>query len=283
MGAKQTYGAKGRGDVLNFDPEDIVLVEDKGHALYDERVHLPINERLVRNIMVHGVLQAIGIVRDGDKVLCAFGRQRVKAAREANRRLIKEGSDPINVPAVWKRAEEGDLIGMVISENEQRENDTPMVRARKLQRYLDKGKSDAQAMDMFGVSNVTIKNWKDLLDCAAVVQKAVEDGQVSAEVATVLVSLSHADQGTKLAEMIASGATKGEKGKRAARQAAGKPVAAKVRSRKEIQAMLDAMNEVGDGLPDVRKFARWVLGEEGILPKKWSKMVEGEAKSSDAE
>ncbi|HBW1648068.1 TPA: hypothetical protein N3460_005426 [Klebsiella pneumoniae] len=36
------YGASGKTNVLNFEPENLHLVTDKTHPLYDERVHLPI-------------------------------------------------------------------------------------------------------------------------------------------------------------------------------------------------------------------------------------------------
>ena len=44
------YGASGKTNVLNFEPENLHLVTDKTHPLYDERVHLPIEEGMVLNI-----------------------------------------------------------------------------------------------------------------------------------------------------------------------------------------------------------------------------------------
>lgn len=45
------YGASGKTNVLMFEPENLHLVTDKVHPLYDERIHLPINEAMVLNIM----------------------------------------------------------------------------------------------------------------------------------------------------------------------------------------------------------------------------------------
>ena len=42
------YGASGKTNVLTFEPENLHLVTDKTHPLYDERVHLPIDEGMVR-------------------------------------------------------------------------------------------------------------------------------------------------------------------------------------------------------------------------------------------
>jgi ParB family chromosome partitioning protein len=49
------YGASGKTNVLTFEPEKLHLVTDKTHPLYDERVHLPIDEGMVLNIMELGV------------------------------------------------------------------------------------------------------------------------------------------------------------------------------------------------------------------------------------
>lgn len=45
------YGACGKSNVLSFEPEKLHLVTDKSHPLYDERIHLPLSEGMVLNIM----------------------------------------------------------------------------------------------------------------------------------------------------------------------------------------------------------------------------------------
>lgn len=49
--SKLVYGASGKTNVLTFEPENLHLVTDKTHPLYDERIHLPISEAMVLNIM----------------------------------------------------------------------------------------------------------------------------------------------------------------------------------------------------------------------------------------
>lgn len=49
------YGASGKSNVLFFEPENLHLVTDTTHPLYDERVHLPLNEAVILNIMELGV------------------------------------------------------------------------------------------------------------------------------------------------------------------------------------------------------------------------------------
>lgn len=58
------YGASGKTNVLNFEPENLHLVTDKTHPLYDERVHLPIEEGMVLNIAELGVLEPIIVWKD---------------------------------------------------------------------------------------------------------------------------------------------------------------------------------------------------------------------------
>jgi ParB family chromosome partitioning protein len=53
------YGASGKTNVLMFEPENLHLVTDKAHPLYDERIHLPIDEGMVLNIKELGVLEPI--------------------------------------------------------------------------------------------------------------------------------------------------------------------------------------------------------------------------------
>jgi len=50
----EAYGAEGKSNVLFFDPEKLTLVTDETSALYDPRVHLPVSEPMVLNIMALG-------------------------------------------------------------------------------------------------------------------------------------------------------------------------------------------------------------------------------------
>lgn len=103
--SKLVYGASGKTNVLTFEPENLHLVTDKTHPLYDERIHLPISEAMVLNIMDQGVLEPIIVWKDPETGLSCVvdGRQRVRHTLEANKRLLKEGKEPLLVPAVAKR------------------------------------------------------------------------------------------------------------------------------------------------------------------------------------
>ncbi len=167
--SRQEAGALGKRDAYMYDPETLVLVTDEKSPLYDERVHLPVNEKLVANIKFQpdgpdgaplGVIKPIVVRRNPEtgKIEVVDGRQRVKAAREANKQLRKEGRDPIRVTTVTDRGRDSRLIGISISANEFAQDETPSGRARKIQKYIDHGHDKKEAANMFGVSEATIVN-----------------------------------------------------------------------------------------------------------------------------
>ncbi|MBN0857258.1 hypothetical protein JTL95_42705, partial [Pseudomonas aeruginosa] len=85
--SKLVYGASGKTNVLTFEPESLHLVTDKTHPLYDERVHLPIDDGIVLNIKELGVLEPIIVWKDPETGLTCVvvGRQRVKHTLEVNK------------------------------------------------------------------------------------------------------------------------------------------------------------------------------------------------------
>lgn len=208
--SRDSLKAKGKRDAYMFDPEDLVLVMDEKAPLYDERVKLPVDEALVLNIMFapdgtpQGVLEPINAARNTEtgKVEVIDGRQRVKAAREANKRLKKMGLEPVWVPAMLKRVNAHSSMGMLISSNEHRQNDTPLGKAKKAQRYLDLGRSHEEIAVLFGISAASVKNMLSLLDAPAAVRNAVEAGKISTSDGYKLAKLEPADAKEKVEALI---------------------------------------------------------------------------------
>lgn len=237
------YGARGKTNLLMFDPDDLEIVTDPEHALYDERVHLPLDESMVLSIMALGVVQPINITKDPEtgKTLVAAGRQRVRAAREANRRLKSEGRPPIQIPAYPRRGTTADLMGVMVAENEIRKDDTPIGRARKMARLMDRGRSVAEVALLFGVTEQTVRNNLVLLDCCADVRNAVESGSLGAEHARKLVKLTPDEQREKAKALIEAGrgVAPREKARRQRAIATGN-TAPRMRSRAEVAAKLKA-------------------------------------------
>lgn len=254
------YGAKGKSNVLAFDPDDLVLIEDPKHPMYDERVHLPLNEAMVLNIMALGVVQPIVIAKDPEsgKSIVIAGRQRVKHAREANRRFRERGEMTIQVPAIPRRSDGIVLGGIMVSENELRQDDTPLGRARKMTRLLDQGHTEAQVAIFFGCNAKTVKQTLSLLECVPEVRAAVEAGAVNTTAAYQLAKLPPAEQRSKLQELKAAGSGASGHAKARAQRAVMGDTKPKLRTRKEIVSERDA----SDG--ERRAALDWVLnGTDG--------------------
>lgn len=289
--SKVAYGANGKRDVLLFDPEQLVIVEDPTHALYDERALMPLTEAMVLNIMHHGIIKPVIITKDADtgEAVVVDGRRRVRHAREANKRLRAQGSEPHNIMAVTRRGDDSTLAGIMVSTNEIREEDLPLNRAKKIARLSEMGKSDEHIAMLFGVSKSTIKNYSALLDCTTPVRNAVEAGHIPLKEAYKLAKLEPAEQKETVAKMIAAGATvtnKREKTKKM-RQAAGtdRPT---VRRKKEIDELVEKIQttcaDVGFRT-NALAVLNWVLGGSDVLfsRKPTGKNAKKSAASADAD
>jgi ParB family chromosome partitioning protein len=270
-----------RNNLWLVDPDDLYIIgldTDDGpdHPLYDPRHNQPVPESMIRNVMYHGVLEPVLVRKDGDDRLdVVAGRQRVRAAREANIRLVEQGKLPIKVAVIAKKGDSSKMMGIMISENEIRRDDSPLAKGRKAQRLIDFGSSLEEVAVVFGVDPKSISNWLKLLDCDDKVQQAVEAGQISDSAATKLASLPRAQQRETLDEMIASGDVTTKKATAVAKATKASkanptekaPTAADVivaPGRKTLTRVIAAAAEGDTDLdPIVVATLKWVIGEAG--------------------
>lgn len=271
--SRKFAGAKGSLSALYFDPEDLTIVTDPKHPLYDERAELEPSEEKILNIQNFGIIHAVVVQRNAETgaVEIVAGRQRVKAAREANKRLKKLGLPPIQVPVIPKRGlDAGELMGIMVSENEHRNDDDVMVKAKKMQRYLNLGRSVEQAAVVWGVSVSSIKNTVGLLDSSKPLRKALREGKVKPSAAYKLSKLAPEEQKAKVEQIEKaqeeSVKKSGKDDKKKTREIVdGAPV---MRGKKEIEktlAMIDTVDEIRESDRQVAGWAlRWVLGEETL-------------------
>jgi ParB family chromosome partitioning protein len=256
------YGALGKSNVLYFDPEALVLVTDEASPLYDPRVHLPVSEPLVLNIKALGVLQAITVAKNPETgaVEVVAGRQRVKAAREANRRLRAEGCEPVQVPALPRKGTDGTMLqSVMVSENELREADTPIGRAEKMARLQARGRSDADLAVIFGCTVATVRATLALLEAPAAVRDAVQAGAIGVTQAKKLAKLAPAEQRAKVAELAAVAATSTGHDKARKQRAVIEPTAQpRMRSRAEVRLAADCAPAGSER----RAALLWVLGAD---------------------
>lgn len=257
----------GRANLWMFDPSQLHLVSDPGDPLYDARIKLPLDEALVLNIMAQGILEPVVIVkREGNPTVVA-GRQRVRAALEANKRLQGNGHMPVRVPCVL-RSDDRACLGVMISENELRQDDGPLQKAKKAQQLLGIGYTEDEISVLFGVTKTSVRNWLQLAESPEEVRKLVETGEINTTTARKIRKLPKVQQVAAVAKAKAAKKTqprKGPKAKRAAavttkdvETAAGAdlpPAQPRMRNRAEIEARLGEKNID----PTYASALRWVL------------------------
>ena len=279
--SKEAHGAKGTRPTLLLDPDDVVLVDDTGSAIYDERAKEEFEEPMVLNIMAYGVIEPIVVRKhpESGATECVAGRRRVINTREANRRLRKKGEEPIWIPAIVKRAEAHVLMGIMASENAHRKNETPLQKAEKVARFIDVlGRSEDEAAIMMGISVTTVKNLIRLRDAPAVVRKAVESGKIAATDGYKLSRLDPEEAKERLAALPPPGDRHKEGKPRASNGAARKERAENretlgvgngLRKKGEIKKKIEELQGV-DSIKEMHRAGieaalYWAMGDEGPL------------------
>jgi ParB family chromosome partitioning protein len=206
-------GAK-RKNAFTMPPENIVIIgidtDDKSvadHYLYDPRIELPLREEEILNVLEYGVLEPVICVKEGDKAVAVDGRQRIRLAREANKRLKKQKEPLILVDVVLKRGKDTHLLGVSVAANEVRKDDGILMKAEKARVLMDRGYSEGDVAVTFGVSKTAVKQWLSVLECTPDVRKLVEAGKLSASAAVKLSKLDKDEQKEQAQEMVATGKT----------------------------------------------------------------------------
>lgn len=184
----------------NINPDQLLIVGldvhkgDRDHALYDERIHLPVDENLVKNIMVYGVIMPVIVREEDGKLLVVDGRQRVRAAREAARRFGQSGEHEVKVPIKRQRGTDEILMGVMISANELRRGDEILEKAAKALRLVTL-QGDARGVAIaFGTSETTIRNWLSLMEALPEVRDAIKREDISASAGIELSRMPREEQ-----------------------------------------------------------------------------------------
>jgi len=241
------------------------------HPLYDERINLPIDEAMVRNIQAFGVLEPVLVRKDGSFVDVVDGRQRVRHARLASERNVAAGLPEILVPAQSPmKATDATAVGVMVSANTFRRDDDPLTRAKKASRMLALGATEAEIATSFGITKGAVRNLLSLLDLAPKVQKAVEAEKVPFTAAIQLADLPREEQVAKLDEMIAAGAVSVSEAKRQRQaRAAGadveprtkRPGLSTLRKVAENEEFTAALSD------DAKAILQWVIGNESAAKR----------------
>ncbi len=202
---KDTYGAESKFTGVTMDPDKIIIVghdtDEVDHPLCDpERLNTPPDEGLIQSIMTHGVKVPVLIRKDGDRVLAVDGRQRIRCAREANKRLRKAGADYlVKLKAVPEDKSNAAPELTKILANEFRREDSAMTKARNAAKLAGYGHTKEAICGCFGISPQTLGNWSRLLACTPEIQTKIEQGEIKPSLGYEIGKLPAKDQNAALA------------------------------------------------------------------------------------
>jgi hypothetical protein len=214
MSSKNVWDAPRASAPHKFDPHKLVIrgidTEDgPADVLVDvtARHNKPSIEKLALNLLAVGQIHPVSIAKDGSKAVVTAGRRRVLAFRMINEWVKTKDprcgglNEQLMVVCTTQRGSEADLMFLFVSENEHAVADTPMSKARKANRLLALGKTEAEVAIAFGVTRQAIDNWKKLVDLHQDVQTAVDKGIIPASAAIELSALPREEQAAKFAEL----------------------------------------------------------------------------------
>jgi ParB family transcriptional regulator, chromosome partitioning protein len=278
---RAAHGTAGVKDLWLYDPEELVLVTEEDHDLYDERVHLKPTEEMILNVMEYGVLQSITGRKNTEtgKMEVVDGRQRTLALREANKRIKKAGGEPHRIPLQVKRSDPGTVIGVMVTLNEIRSDDTPSNRAKKAARMLERGKTEEEVARAFGCSTATLKNMLRVTDATAVLRNAADAGKIAMSDAYKLAKLEPEEQRKRVAQLLVSAprvpGKKRSPNAKKAREIVGGPARKPAASERhdgmrELHQLENLRGELESGeQSEARKGAiaalAWVMGDDDAL------------------
>lgn len=160
---KLAYGAERVHGIGLYDPDRLVIIDDPEHPLFDSRIFAPIDPAFADNLDMFGVLTAIEAFNAGKgpdgvpRILVVDGRMRVLHARHVNARRRKEGREILLVKATLVSGDDKRLMGTMLAANIHIK-DNPLELGRKIQRYLDRGATMAEACVTLARSREGIKN-----------------------------------------------------------------------------------------------------------------------------
>lgn len=243
-----------RGQHFYVLPAEIKIIDDPKHPLYDPRIKMPIDEPFIASIR-RGIRTPVRVRKEGDEIVCVFGRRRVRAARIVNERLQAQGAkdaELVRVPCMFAKDDDAEAFRNSIEENAQRVDNDVLTKAADANRMHERGFSDQEVADAFGVTLVTLKSWNALLDCSKPVKEAVAAGRIRLSDVKDIAGLPVAEQAKKVEEIAVAKPT------RATRKAAGQKIKKGVTPMARLKMLHGKMEE----LPEhVALLVKWLMGE----------------------
>lgn len=192
-------------DIWRDVPEKILVAGvDEGTGeddlLYDKRVMKTITEEWLAEIGtetppgsgwsgIHTPALATRRVVNGKKgVWCVFGRRRDLGLRIVNKRRAAKGLPPLTMQYLLVSGDDQYLYGLIISENEHRDEDDYANKALKCHRFIHEFKATPKlAAQKFTCSEMQITHMLRFYAAPAEAQKAVSDGKLPASAVVAMM------------------------------------------------------------------------------------------------
>ncbi len=270
-----------RENLWLLDPNDMIVVgldtsDGLEHPLVNHRVlkmkGQGLDEAMVLSVMKHGVLEPVIVRKNGSVTEVVIGRNRTLWAREANRRIAKDGGVQLKVRCVQrKNNEDKSLTGAIETENSGRRDDDPLTKARNAARLIERGMSKKEVSVEMCVSEEVLNNLLKLPELSDRMQKAIEAGAITATAAATFSDMSHEaqseilDNAEKLGITISVPEARRQKTQRSnVRKGKSKdavPVRGKGVSVGVLRKVAEDVEFVDKLSPDAKKLFSWVIGE----------------------
>ena len=236
--------------IVGLDPEPDGSTAGAEHPLWDARAFEPLDEAMILNVMAFGILEPVLVRKNGSTVEVIDGRHRVRWAREANVRLAKQGAALITVPVMVRKDTDAGHMGVMVSANEIRKEDSFRGRqwGAKLALKLSKlGWGTKEIAVAYGVSEQAVSLWLKFWDLSPAIQAEVEAGVLAPSSAVQLAGLSHGEQVAALQEAQAARPAPANGAAHAGR--AARPVAAREVKAAVSRATRAKSTQKGSGSP----------------------------------
>jgi len=146
-----------------------------------------------------GQLQPIRVRRDGDRFVIVDGERRYRA-------FLTNGQTAINAIIEEQELGEGDLLQRQLIANCQREDLSPVEKARALKQLMTvTGWNAKQTATSLGMSRAMATRLLSLLNLPAELQHKIERGEIAASAAYELARIGDADQQAELSQQLSNG------------------------------------------------------------------------------
>jgi len=191
---------------------------------------------LSESISVHGVIQPIIVVKNGERYTIIAGERRWRAARLAGLKTI---------PAIIRDYDEIKRMEVALIENLQRENLNPVEEALGYKALMDRfGMTQEKVSERVGKNRSTVANSLRLLALPDDVLRMLEAGEISSGHAKAVLSVAGTMRQSELARQIK------QKGLsvRAAEAAASGLSKPKSKAKKTDSQIVDYINDLQDNL-----------------------------------